>query len=215
MASLQELNPVAKLGIMIGIIVGLGAAGYFLTYDPGNTANMAEQKKLDDLKKSNDMLRHFKTDMPALERQIATLKTQLAIQERIVPSDKMVDQFIHVMQDTAASAGVEIRRYTAKNIVPHDYYSELPFEIDIDGPYYQVLDFFQKVSKLERIIDIGTIAMGDMSHSTDAKVKRKYNYAPGETVVASCPATTFFSHEPTAAPGKGVPPQGPATAGGR
>ncbi len=215
MASLQELNPVAKLGIMIGIIVGLGAAGYFLTYDPGNSANMTAQKKLDDLKKSNEMLRHFETDMPALERQIATLKTQLAIQERIVPSDKMVDAFIHVMQDTAASAGIEIRRYTAKNVVPHDYYSELPFEIDIDGPYYSVLDFFQKVSKLERIIDIGTITMADTAHSTDAKVKRKYTYAPGETVVASCTATTFFSHEPPTAPGKGVPAKGPAPAGAR
>jgi|SRR5579859_3898960 len=215
MASLQELNPIAKLGIMIGLIVGLGTVGYFLTYSPGNDANMQAQSKLDDLKKSNDLLRHYKTDMPALERQIATLKTQLAIQERIVPSDKMVDQFIHVMQDTAASAGIEIRRYTSKALVPHDYYTELPFEIDIDGPYYSVLDFFQKVSKLDRIIDIGTIAMATPDKTSDAKVKKKYNYAPNETVVASCTATTFFSHEPPAAVGPGVPAKGPAPATGK
>jgi Tfp pilus assembly protein PilO len=98
--------------------------------------------------------------------------------------------------------------------VAHDYYSELPFEIDIDGPYYSVLDFFQKVAKLDRIIDIGTIAMATPDHANDAKVKRKYQYAPNETVVASCNATTFFSHEPAQAP-KGVPAKGPATAGGK
>ena len=212
---MRELNPIAKIGIMVGIIIGLGVAGYLVTWQPQTQQNAQDQQKLDDLKKSNDMLRHFETDMPALERQIATLKTQLAIQERIVPSEKAVDQFIHVMQDTAASAGVEIRRYTAKNVIPHDYYSELPFEMDIDGPYYSVLDFFQKVAKLERIIDIGTIAMADPTHTSDAKVKKRYTYAPGETVVASCTATTFFSHEPPSAPGKGVPAKGPAPAGGR
>ena len=213
---MENLNPIAKIGIMIGIIALFVAGGYFLIWSPGNDANLQAQAKLDDLKKSNDLLRHYKTDMPALERQIATLKTQLAIQERIVPSDKMVDQFIHVMQDTAASAGIEIRRYTSKAVVPHDYYTELPFEIDIDGPYYSVLDFFQKVSKLDRIIDIGTIAMATPDKTSDAKVKKKYNYAPNETVVASCTATTFFSHEPPGAVGpKGVPPKGPAPATGK
>jgi Tfp pilus assembly protein PilO len=224
MASLNEMNPMAKLGIMAGIIIGLAAAGWFVTYAPGNEANTAAQKALTDLKKSNDTLRHYKTDLPQLERQIETLKTQLKIQEGIVPSEKMVDQFIHVMQETAAAAGIEIRRYTAKPVVPQQYYTELPFEIDIDGPYYSVLDFFQKVSKLDRIIDIGTIAMATPEHSTDAKVKRKYAYAPGETVVASCTATTFFTHDatqtqpaPGARPGvpPGVPPKAPATTPGR
>ncbi len=40
---------------------------------------------------------------------------------------------------------------------------------------------------------------------TDAKAKHTYQYAPNESVVATCTATTFFSHDmqPAAgAPGK-------------
>jgi hypothetical protein len=49
--------------------------------------------------------------------------------------------------------------------------------------------------------------------SSDAKVKQSYQYAPGETIVASCTATTFFSHEPEAVPPPGPPRPGqPAAA---
>jgi hypothetical protein len=58
-----------------------------------------------------------------------------------------------------------------------------------------VLNFFDKVSKLERIINIGNLQMSNTKATGPAKVKSTYPYAPGETVVASCTATTFFSHE--------------------
>jgi hypothetical protein len=33
---------------------------------------------------------------------------------------------------------------------------------------------------------------------SEAKAKHTYQYAPGESVIATCVATTFFSHEPGA-----------------
>jgi hypothetical protein len=46
-----------------------------------------------------------------------------------------------------------------------------------------------------------------VKRASEAKVKHHYDYAPNESVVASCTATTFFSHdlEPGAAP-KGAKP---------
>jgi hypothetical protein len=40
---------------------------------------------------------------------------------------------------------------------------------------------------------------------TEAKAKHTYQYAPNESVVATCTATTFYSHDlppPASAPGK-------------
>jgi hypothetical protein len=90
-----------------------------------------------------------------------------------------------------------------------EFYSEVPFAIDIDGPYYSVLNFFQRVAELERIVNVGNMQMGNTKRGSEAKVKGSYTYAPGETVLASCTATTFFSHEPeeTPAPGPQKPGQ--------
>jgi hypothetical protein len=47
--------------------------------------------------------------------------------------------------------------------------------------------------------------MATPARQPDAKTKRKYNYAPDESVVVSCTATTFFSRTPEAAPPPPVP----------
>ncbi len=101
-----------------------------------------------------------------------------------------------------AAAGVEVRRYTQENGNTKEFYTEVPFSIDVDGPYYSLLEFFKKVGGLERIINIGNLKVAAVKMSNEAGVKNTYPYAPNETVVASCKATTFFSHEPSAAPAK-------------
>jgi hypothetical protein len=75
-----------------------------------------------------------------------------------------------------------------------------------------VLNFFQRVAELERIVNVSNMQMGNTKSGGAAKVKGSYPYAPGETVVASCVATTFFSHEPEAQPAAAPPKPGqPAT----
>jgi type IV pilus assembly protein PilO len=203
-----------QLGLGILIIAVVVGGGYFTLLNPMKAANTDAQQKLDAQKQQNDSLRHFKADLPRLDAQIASLKQQLEIQKKIVPDEKEADQFMHMMQETAAAAGVEVRRYTSKATVTHDYYTELPFDMDIDGPYYSVLDFFSKTAKLERIIDISGLKMATLKRSSDAGVKKRYEYQSGESVVAGITATTYFSHEaappPVAAAGKGGAAKAPA-----
>jgi type IV pilus assembly protein PilO len=142
----------------------------------------------------------FEPKLAEVNRNMAILQQQLEIQKRIVPEDKDADQFIKLLHDTAATSGIEIRRYTSMPVGNKEFYSEVPFAIDIDGPYYSVLNFFQRVAELERIVNVSNMQMGNTKSGSAAKVKGAYPYAPGETVVASCVATTFFSHEPEAQP---------------
>ena len=89
-----------------------------------------------------------------MEQQLAELKQQLEIEQRIVPDEKQVDGFITMLDGEAQKAGVELRRYTAKDTKSQQYYTEVPFDLELDGPYYSVLNFFDRVSKLERIVNI-------------------------------------------------------------
>jgi type IV pilus assembly protein PilO len=108
------------------------------------------------------------------------------------------------MDGEAAKAGVELRRFTAKPVVSKEYYSELPFDMELDGPYYSMLKFFDHVGKLERIVNVSGLLVSNTKNPQEAKAKHTYQYLPNESVVATFTATTFFSHDlnPTgAAPG--------------
>lgn len=129
----------------------------------------------------------FKLEMAALEKQLETLKT-------IVPEEKEVDEFMRLMQGAAAASGVQIRRLTALAVVPKDYHYELPFDIEVDGPYFSIEDFFSRLSRLSRIINVG-----DLSFTGTEPLKMPFPARAGTTVTGRCTVTTFFSNPAEAA----------------
>ena len=73
--------------------------------------------------------------------------------------------------------------------MPKDYHYELPFEIEVDGPYFSIEDFFSRLSRLSRIINVGDLTFNGLA---DAK-NSKFPLRPGTTVTGKCLVTTFFS----------------------
>ena len=214
MAKFGEMSLATRAGILFLAAAMVGAAYYYIYFNPMYQANQQLDTKIKDKKDENERLKTFEPKLAEENRKMAILQQQLEIQKRIVPEDKDADQFIKLLHDTAATSGIEIRRYTSMPVSNKEFYSEVPFAIDIDGPYYSVLNFFQRVAELERIVNVSNMQMSNTKSGSAAKVKSGYSYAPGETVLASCTATTFFSHETedlsTQGPAKPGQPAAPA-----
>jgi|SRR5208282_2380831 len=191
----SELSGIKQWG---AVLVGgalVTAALYFALFKPQNDKNAAAQHALQQKIQENNDLESYRPRLKDIERQLANLKQQLEIERRIVPDEKQVDGFIETLDGEAQKAGVELRRYTAKPVNAKEYYSEIPFEMEADGPYYSMLNFFDRVGKLERLVNVTGLLVGSTKNPTSAKAKHTYLYAPNESVVATFTATTFFSHD--------------------
>jgi type IV pilus assembly protein PilO len=137
----------------------------------------------------------LKSQMDALSKQLETLKT-------IVPEEKEVDEFIRLVQGAAAASNVQLRRLTAQPVVAREYHYDMPFEVQADGPYFNILDFFGRLSRLSRIINVGDLDFEDPSNSKGTK----YPLRPGTSVAGVFTATTFFTKpaDTGGAPGTGA-----------
>ena len=207
----SELSGIKQWGVVIlgGLVV---TAGLYYTVFKGQTEkNTAAQHALDDKIRENNELESYRPKLKMIEQQLAELKQQLEIEQRIVPDEKKVDEFITMMGAEAQKAGVEVRRYAAKDTKSQQYYTEVPFDMELDGPYYSMLNYFDRIGKLERIVNISNLLVATTRNPAGAKPKHTYQYAPNESVVASFTATTYFSHDtqPSAA-GTGAKPGTPA-----
>jgi type IV pilus assembly protein PilO len=131
----------------------------------------------------------LKQQMDALSKQLDTLKT-------IVPEDKETDEFIRLLQGAASASNVQIRSLTAGTIVPREFHYEMPFEVQADGPYFDLMDFFGRLARLSRIINVGDLEFDD----PDKAKGTKYPVRPGTTVSAIFTATTFFTKPADAGP---------------
>jgi len=178
------------------VIIG---AGEYLPMSPVATLRTAlddNHRKDSDLNRQVAQLQvyerrnaEFKIEMAALEKQLETLKT-------IVPEDKELDEFIRLLQGAAAASGVQIRSLAAQAVVPKDYHYELPFMIAVDGPYFSIEDFFARLSRLSRIINVGDLMFSGLTEGKGGK----FPLRPGTTVTGQCVVTTFFSKPGEAAP---------------
>jgi type IV pilus assembly protein PilO len=211
MANFSELSGIKQWGVVLAGGALVTAALYFTLFKSQSEKNTAAQHALEDKVRENNELESYRPKLKQIEQQLAELKQQLEIEQRIVPDEKEIDQFITMMDGEAVKAGVELRRYKADDVKSQQYYTEVPFELDLDGPYYSVLNFFDRVSKLERIVNIGNLLVSTSKNPNGAKAKHSYQYAPNESVVATFRATTYFSHDaqPSAA-GAGAKPGTPA-----
>jgi type IV pilus assembly protein PilO len=206
MGTFSDLSEIKQWGALLLAGVILTAALYFTVFKSQRDQNIQAQQQVETKLHENAELEAYRPKLAEMERQVASLKQQLDIERRIVPDEKQADDFIRAIMAEAAKAGVEVRRFTARPTSSKDFYSELPFEVEVDGPYYSMLNFFDRVGKLERIVNVSNLLVATTRKPSEAKAKRTYQYAPGESVVSTCVATTFFSHD-IAPPAPGKPGQ--------
>jgi hypothetical protein len=58
-----------------------------------------------------------------------------------------------------------------------------------------MLGFFDRVGKLERIMNVSNLMVATTKKPAAAHPKKTYQYAANESVVATCVTTTYFSHD--------------------
>jgi type IV pilus assembly protein PilO len=176
-----------------GLAVALVLAGFYVPGSPLASVRSqlgTAQAELKPLQADVESLRVYKqrraelqSDMDALQKQLATLQT-------IVPEEKQTDQFILMVQQAAATSGVEIRSLTVQPVAQKAYYFEMPFQIDADGPYYSVLDFFSRLGRLSRIINVGDVKLAALNSRNSGG---KFHMEPGTSVAGEFTVTTFFT----------------------
>ena len=210
-----------SLTLQMVVILVLGAALWAMAeyFYPNlgqvRADNEAKRARVAQLTQEVGPLRPFRERVRALEADNKQLENQLANLQRIVPDEKEVDNFMRLLQTEASTSGVQFRRVTAKAPITQPYYVEVPFEIELDGTYFDVLQFYDRMGRVERITNVSDLRMGGLQSGRGVQGAKRYDYAPSETVVAVCTVTTFFSREeqPEAeAPAAATPPRGRAPA---
>jgi type IV pilus assembly protein PilO len=196
MAKFTDLSTRLQLVVVLVLAVAISGAAYWFVYKEMDAANRATRAQLKAKQDENAALRPYADKRADMERKIATLKDQLEQMKRIVPDEKEAPQFMEMMQAEARRAGIEVRRYTSKPTAQREFFSEVPFDVELDGPYYSMLRFFENVAHLDRIVNVSGLKMASIRKASDAGVKKQYQYAPSETVAVTCVTTSFFSREP-------------------
>jgi type IV pilus assembly protein PilO len=165
-----------------------GVYGYAL-YRPARTELLAVEQQERELQRKVSEVRAIVSNLAAFEKELADLEQKLKLALRQLPDSKELPVLLTDISSLGKDAGLEFKLFRPKSEVPRDFYAEVPIEIEFSGSYHDIARFFDKVSKLPRIVNVSRLAMTVAARDLETT----YLSVKGE-------ATTFRFIEREAAP---------------
>jgi type IV pilus assembly protein PilO len=156
---LAKLPRAARVGIVVALVVAIGAGYFFGVYQGLSVEVQQLRAKELELQRKLTEVRSIAANIGAFEEEITELEAKLGVALRQLPNEKQIEVLLTDISNLGKTAGIEIKSFSRRPEVAHDFYAEVPLEIQLEGSYHNVAKFFDLVSKLPRIVNMGSISM--------------------------------------------------------
>ncbi|HXB57572.1 MAG TPA: type 4a pilus biogenesis protein PilO [Vicinamibacteria bacterium] len=192
--SLTRLPLAGQLGVSLLLAALMGGAFYYFWYSDKLDEEKAKRARLEQLQKDIRALEVTANKLQEFQREVQLLEAKLETLKRILPPERETPDLMRRVQYLAAQSNLVIRRFTPATPVTKDFYQEVPINVDVEGTYHMLGQFFDRVSRLSRLVNMGSI-----------KIHNQPNQTASNTIGASAVATTFVYVETPPAPPPGAP----------
>ena len=184
MDSILKLPRSKKILILV-VILGAMTGLYFHTFfSPRQEELKGFKNDLNKLVKELNESKAITRDHQKFKEQIAKLNEELRNALTQLPNEKEIPEILKNITSLGKESNLEFTLFRPKAEEPQQFYAKVPIELTVLGSYHQTGIFFDKVSKLPRIINVVDF---NMTRGKDIKGK-------GETeilVKTSCLVNTY------------------------
>lgn len=164
---LARLPRNTRMAIIGGIVLAFVGGYYFLLYQSA-AENLAVLRAREmDVQRQLNEVRSVAANISAFEDEISELERKLERALRQLPDKKELEVLLADISSLGKKVGVEIRSFKRVEELSHGFYAEVPIEIELEGRYHDIAMFFDRVSKLQRIVNIGQLEVTVVDETTD------------------------------------------------
>jgi type IV pilus assembly protein PilO len=184
--------------VQILLFVVLSAVGIYTfqyLYADGKEQELAsKQMELDQVRARVTKGNLIAQQLPMFQAEVIKLEQRLAGLKQVLPEQRDVGDMLRRIQTLAAQSSLNVKTYRPQAVTNKELHAEWPMLIEFDGTYHDLGLFFDRVSKVPRIINISGIAIKGKS--------TQEIQATNTTISAQCLATTFvLIDKPAGQPG--------------
>jgi type IV pilus assembly protein PilO len=188
----EKIGRIQRILIYVGAFVILIGPFVYFFYLP-------KLKQIDQLTKDSESL---SVQLVAARREAGQLQawrdkekqaeTNFNIAKKALPQTKEIPSLLTAISESGQEAGLEFLLFKPENERTQQFYAEIPVSIKVTGRYHDLAAFFDKVSRLARLVTVDNIQLA-------APAKGKI-----DKLETTCTAITyrFVEEKPAAAPPK-------------
>ena len=152
-----ELPKFQKIAILVVVVILASALYYSFLHVPlgdqiAKLADSVEIAKSEKLTKSQKA-----ASLPRLRQDLARLDLELKKAVAQLPDRKEVADLLSGITAKAQNAGLDVLVFRPRAETLQEHYAEVPVDITVRGNYHEMVDFFDNVGRLDRLINIDNI----------------------------------------------------------
>jgi len=178
---LPTQKKVLILVVLLCVIAGLYLYAFFI---PRQDELKVAKGELDKFRKELIVSKDITRDLQKFKEQVERLNEELKNALTQLPNEKEIPEILKNISSLGKESNLEFTLFRPKPEEPQQFYAKVPIELVVLGSYHNTGVFFDKVSKLPRIINVVDF---NMTRAKDIKGKNE----PEILVKTSCMINTY------------------------
>ena len=167
--SLNSMSASARHCLYVVLILALTGMWYWTKQKPRNEEIASLNIKNEQLRVQLQQAETVKNQYDQYQRDLAELDARLASLKTIIPTEKEAAAFLRTVQNMATSSDLKIDLFKPSALVSHEFYSDWPVEVRLEGNYHGLGRFFEMISQATRIVHIPTVTINSLKEQTNPK----------------------------------------------
>ena len=194
MSAFKAIPTNQKITLLVLLLAGIGAGFYYLVEDPQSQEIQTLTAAVVKLDKEISANKEKIKNLEELKKLTAELGLQLAKNQERLPPESEAATIVKQLSDMGTRIGLTLKlwRPGPRQEDSSKLFVKLPADVEMVGGYHTLALFFDRISKLPRIINVSKIKMG--AGTTGAAEKDRVS------VQATFQLTAFASPSAQASP---------------
>ena len=158
---ISKLSGAQKLAGALGIYALVAAALVFILILPTQNRITDSEDRNENLIEQRNENRDIAENRERWERRVERLNEELARAVKELPNNREIPDLVRRITSIGKKIGLEFILFQPMQETPRSFYAEVPIKLKVEGSYHEVATFFDRVGKLNRIVNIKNISMHD------------------------------------------------------
>ena len=154
---LAKVPKLVRLGVVVGLLVAVAAGYYTTSYQSSRLQVDQLRAEAQQLQRKLNKVRVVASNLGDFEQEVAGLERDLNEALRQLPNRKQFEDLLRDISTAGKKVGIEVKGIRREKELEHDFYAEVPFLLELDGGYHEIAQFFERLSKLSRIVNVGAL----------------------------------------------------------
>lgn len=149
-----NLHIAIKTVILVFIWGLVGAGYYFMYYQEQEQTYRGLLIQFKNKRKERTKYQTTAQNLPLWKEEVKRLEEERKKAQTLLPTAKEIPNLLRKIDSLANKSGLEIILFNPTRTRRKPYYEEVPTRMRASGTFYELMVFFDKVSHLDRIVNI-------------------------------------------------------------